>query len=317
VDVLADQLSCTELVPVCVPFPAREIVAGEFLALLVTVTLPAKLPAARGENVASNVADCPGARIIPAETPLAEKVAPEIMTAETVTFEFPALVRVTPRTLLPPTATFPKLKLEVLVVSVAVAAVPVPLKDTVLVVLAASLMTDTLPDKAPAVFGEKTTLNVAWLPAAIVSGSEMPVIVTPAAVVLACVTVRLDPPPLVIVTDWEAVLPRATLPKLIDAGATEIVAAPDVLAWLEVAFGAPVSPVQPDMEKIAESSRIRVATRMAFLPAKLESASDFPEPLICVLLVTFSMYAILNFGGGGDYCSGVHLKYSGWARKDQ
>lgn len=104
-------------------------------------------------------------------------------------------------TLLFPIATFPKLKLDVLVVRSAVAAVPIPLKETVLGELETSLMTDTLPDKAPAAFGEKTTLNVDCFPAPIVRGSEIPVIVTPAAVVLACVTVRFDPPPFVIVTD--------------------------------------------------------------------------------------------------------------------
>lgn len=57
---------------VAVPAPDSEIVAGEFVALLVTVTVPGKLPEARGENVASSVADCPGDRIKPAETPLTE-----------------------------------------------------------------------------------------------------------------------------------------------------------------------------------------------------------------------------------------------------
>jgi hypothetical protein len=45
---------------------------GEFVALLATVTVPGKLPVPVGVNVASNVADCPGVRIKPAETPFAE-----------------------------------------------------------------------------------------------------------------------------------------------------------------------------------------------------------------------------------------------------
>ncbi len=49
--------------------------------------------------------------------------------------------------------------------------------------------------------GEKTILNVDCFPGPIVRGSEIPAIVTPAAVVLACVTVRFDPPPFDIVTD--------------------------------------------------------------------------------------------------------------------
>jgi hypothetical protein len=115
--------------------------------------------------------------------------------------EFPAFVRVTLETLLFPIATFPKLKLDVLVVRRAVAAIPVPLKETVLGELETSLMTETWPDNAPAAFGEKTRLNVDCFPGPTVRGSEIPVIATPAAVVLACVTVRFDPPPFDIVTD--------------------------------------------------------------------------------------------------------------------
>ena len=171
------------------------------MALLTTVTLPGKLPENLGENVASNVADCPGARIKPAETPLTEKNAPGTSTFDTVTLEFPAFVRVTLNALLFPTETSPKFKLEVLVVRNAVAAIPIPFKEIVLGELEMSLMTEILPDKAAAAFGEKTTLNVDCFPAPITKGSEIPVIVTPAAAVLACVTVRFDPPPFDIVTD--------------------------------------------------------------------------------------------------------------------
>jgi hypothetical protein len=57
-EVLAIQVNITEWETVCcVPTPDNEIAAGEFVALLATVTLPDKLPAATGENVASNFAD--------------------------------------------------------------------------------------------------------------------------------------------------------------------------------------------------------------------------------------------------------------------
>ena len=118
-----------------------------------------------------------------------------------MTLEFPAFVSVRLRALLFPTVTFPKFKLEALVVRSAVAAIPVPLKETEVGEPERSLRTEITPDKAPAAFGEKTTLNVDCFPAAIVRGREMPVIVTPAAVVLALVTVRFDPPPFEIVTD--------------------------------------------------------------------------------------------------------------------
>ena len=77
-------------------------------------------------------------------------------------------------------ATFPKLRPEALVVRSAVAAIPVPLKETVFGELETSVITETLPEMAPAALGEKITLNVACFPAAIVRGSEIPVIVTPA-----------------------------------------------------------------------------------------------------------------------------------------
>ena len=123
------------------------------------------------------------------------------MTFDTVTLEFPEFVRARLSAPLFPTATFPKFKLEALVVRSDVAAIPVPLRETVLGELDTSLMTEITPDKAPAAFGENTKLNVDCFPDPIVRGSEIPVTATPAAVVLACVTVRFDPPPFDIVTD--------------------------------------------------------------------------------------------------------------------
>lgn len=82
------------------------------------------------------------------------------MTAEIVTLEFPEFVRTTGSTLLCPSVTVPKAKVLVLVVSVAVATVPIPLKDTGIAVLERLLTTETVPDRAPAAVGEKTTLKV-------------------------------------------------------------------------------------------------------------------------------------------------------------
>jgi hypothetical protein len=69
--------------------------SGEFEALLDTVTLPVKFPVDAGVNVALKVAICPGVKIKPVDTPLAVKPAPEMLTFEMVTLEFPALVSVT------------------------------------------------------------------------------------------------------------------------------------------------------------------------------------------------------------------------------
>jgi len=199
--VLGSQVKSTKWADVCVPVPESAIVAGEFVALLSTITLPDELPVDTGENMASSVADCPGARIKPVETPLSEKCAPEMLTFDIVTLEFPAFVSVRLRALLFPTATFPKLRLEALVVRRAVAAIPVPLTETVLGEPEMSVITETLPDTAPGALGEKMTLNVPCFPAEIVNGRVMPVILTPAAAVLICVTVRSDPPLFDMVTD--------------------------------------------------------------------------------------------------------------------
>lgn len=275
---LGTQVNATKWADVCVPAPESAIVAGEFVALLSTVTVPDELPVDTGANVASSVADCPGARIKPVETPLSEKCAPEMLTFDNVTFEFPAIVRVTLRALLFPTSTFPKLKLEAFVVRNAVAAIPVPLTETVLGEPDMSVITDTFPDTAPGAFGEKMTLNVPRFPAAIFKGRGIPVIVTPAAAVLTCVTVRIDPPIFDMVTDCEAVSPRATEPKLTDAGAIEIAAAPGVLGGLEAGLDAPVRPMQPVLTRSAENRRARAATGIAFLPVEFVCGARFAAP---------------------------------------
>ena len=161
------------------PGPESEMTAGELLALLATVMLPAKFPATIGVKVTFNVEFCPGARIIPAETPLAVNSAPETLTLEMDTLEFPALVNVIPKTLLPPRTTFPKLKLAELELRREVAATPVPLTVTLAGEFEALLMTETAPEILPDTFGANTTFSVICFPAPIVIGSDMPVTANP------------------------------------------------------------------------------------------------------------------------------------------
>jgi len=115
--VVAVQLDVTECETGWTPVPVREIVAGELVASLATVTLPLTLVEVAGLNVTFTVAGCPGVRICPVEIPLAENPAPEMLTLETVTLEFPALVKVTPKVLLPPILTVAKLRLVALAAS--------------------------------------------------------------------------------------------------------------------------------------------------------------------------------------------------------
>ena len=228
--------------------------------MLATVTLPDNAPTADGEKVTFSTACCPGERIRPLETPLAENFAPETLTPEMVTLELPALVSVTLWAPLAPAVMFPKFKVAALELRSAAAATPVPLTETVLGVLEALLMTDTLPLTAPVAFGANTIVKVDCLPAATVMGSVAPVIENPLAVVLACVTVRAEPPGLDTVTDCETVPPTATDPKFTDAGATEIAAAEG--ADVELAgFDAPVSPIHPEIERVAQSKKSSAASR--------------------------------------------------------
>lgn len=62
--------------------------------------------------------------------------------------------------------------------------------------------------------------------------------------------------------------PIATDPKRIDAGANEIVAAVVVPCWPEPGLEALVRPMQPEMESVEESRRIRAATGTAFPPVE-------------------------------------------------
>jgi hypothetical protein len=116
----------------------RETVAGELVALLATVTVPLTPVDVAGVKVTLIVAVCPGVRICPVETPLAENPAPEMLTLEMVTLEFPALVNVTPKVLLLPILTLEKLRLvalaasalEAVLLGLVFAGAPAPLNPT-------------------------------------------------------------------------------------------------------------------------------------------------------------------------------------------
>jgi len=64
-DVLAVQVIATECDTACTPVPESVTVDGELVALLVTVTLPGRSPAADGAKVTFKVAVLLGATICP------------------------------------------------------------------------------------------------------------------------------------------------------------------------------------------------------------------------------------------------------------
>lgn len=90
------------------PVPANATVAGEFVALLVTVKVPEYACSAVGSNVTVTVADWLGVKIVPFDTPEALNPVPASVTALMVTLELPLFVSLTPRGSLVLTVTLPK-----------------------------------------------------------------------------------------------------------------------------------------------------------------------------------------------------------------
>jgi hypothetical protein len=92
--VLALHDSETECAIDCVPVPESEILTGEFVASLVTVTLPETATADAGVNKTLSVAVCPAPILCPATTPVELNPAPVAPTDPTVTVELPLFVSV-------------------------------------------------------------------------------------------------------------------------------------------------------------------------------------------------------------------------------
>src|SRR5882672_3654665 len=125
------------------PFPAREMVVGELLALLATMTLPVTLPVPSGAKDTFKVVDCPGARTVPEGTLLALNPVPEALTLEMVRLAVLEFLRVAASTLLLLVSTFPKLRVVGLTLSAEVAALTVSVAAP-LVTLPAVLLTTTV-----------------------------------------------------------------------------------------------------------------------------------------------------------------------------
>jgi hypothetical protein len=155
-----------------------------------------------------------GVKIVPEVTPLALKPAPETFTPEMLTFEFPVLVRLVLSELLLPRFTLPKLRLVGFAVSRKVALTPVPLRPIISGELGALLISETVPVTLPAALGLKAALNVALLPAAMVSGTVRPVMLKPLPDTVAWEIVTLALPALDNLMVCELLVPVTTLPKL-------------------------------------------------------------------------------------------------------
>jgi hypothetical protein len=198
------------------PVPLREIVSGEFGALLTSVTNPVTLPAALGPKTALNVVDWPAAMFTGAAIPEVLKPAPATVTEAIVTVALPPFVSVTVCELLVPVVTLPNAAL------VGVAAncgcVPVPLSVIVVGEFDALLTIEMLPLTLPAAVGANFALNVVLSPAPKASGVVMPVLLKPAPVTVTAEMVTVALPPFVRVMVCELLVPVATLPNAVLVG---------------------------------------------------------------------------------------------------
>jgi len=145
--------------------------------------------------------------------PLAAKPVPDTVTPEIVTFEFPLFVTVEVIDPVLPTFTFPKLRVELLSPRTRVEATPVPLREIVSGEFGALLTSITDPVTLPAALGPNTRLNVVVLPAPIVTGAVIPVVLNPAPETVTEEIVTVALPPFVSVTVCELLVPVVTLPN--------------------------------------------------------------------------------------------------------
>ncbi len=82
--------------------------------------------------------------------------------------------------------------------------------------------------------------------------------------------------------------PTATEPKPTAAGASEIVASAGVVCWLDAGLlEAPVRPMQPEQDRIAENRRARAAAEIAFLSVEFFCVARFPAPPVQSFVLKF------------------------------
>ena len=163
----------------CVPVPLKEIVAGELVALLTTVTLPAKLPAEAGVNVTLKEVDWPAARLSGSVIPLVLKPVPVALICEMETLEFPVLEIVTFCAEEDPVARLPKLSDAGDTESWSVLTMPAPASGITSEEFGALLTSVMLPEAAPAEAGANPMANAEEPPAGTESGRASPEEVNP------------------------------------------------------------------------------------------------------------------------------------------
>ena len=202
--------------PACAPLPVTGIVNGELPALLTIVMVPVVPPAAVGSKETVRVAFWEGLSVAGVVIPLVVTPAPTEEMDEIFTAAVPVFVKVICFCVVVPVATAPKLRLVGFDPSWPVAAdVPLPLKGTVIVGLAVSLLVIArLPVALPVAVGVKVTAIVADCPAEIVFGVVTPLMVNSAPVSVSNEIVTSVAPVLLSTRLLLPFEPTDTLPKL-------------------------------------------------------------------------------------------------------
>jgi hypothetical protein len=101
-----------------------------------------------------------------------------------------------------------------------------------------------------------------------------------------------------------------TEPKLMDAGATEIPAALDVLGCREDEFlGAPITPMHPEVDKIKRKRKTAAVDEITLFPGAFDCVAHFFAPQNDWLVLIILISALCSCGMKRAYCTDVHLWY--------
>jgi hypothetical protein len=192
------------------PVPLSVTTAGEFGALLVTVTLPVTAPADCGRNCTLKLLDCPAPNEIGSAKVPRLKPVPLALTWVIESVPVPLFVSWIVCVLETPTVTLPKLALAGVIVSAGCK--PVPL--TAITALApCEVDTVTFPVTFSDAVGLNETFSVVLCPAVSVSGVVTPLSVKSLALTVTPEIVTLTFPLFVIVTVFELDVPALMLPN--------------------------------------------------------------------------------------------------------
>ena len=167
-----------------------------------------------------------------------------------------------------PTLTFPKLKLDELSPRRRVAAMPVPLREIESGELGALLTSVTEPVTLPAVFGPKTALNVVDLPARMVTGAVIPVVLKPVPVTVTEEIVTVALPPFVRLMVCELLVPVVTVPNAAVVGVgTNCACMPVPLKAIAAGEPGALLTIEIVPVSLPEAGGVNFAVNEALLPA--------------------------------------------------